>query len=362
MYHILPSVTSPIVINWHVTEACNFRCRYCYAKWQQLDGRELIRDPKASNALIEALYEGFAQFNTMSPPRLNFAGGEPLLYGDQVVSAMARARELGFDVSLISNGSRLTADLAARIAPHLTILGISIDATTSATNERIGRLDGRGIQLDLAGMIDHIAFMRSLNPAMTLKVNTVVNDDGKLIGYNTDMTGFIQALLDQGFNPADREVVLLGAGGAARAVVWGLIKAGARGIHIGVRSPEKVQPLVDEFHSYGVLDVCHWESQMFQQWLQTTDLLVNTTPLGMTPHLDGMAPVDWSKVNPSAFAYDIIYTPAETRFLREARLRGHVTLNGEAMLAGQGAAAFQLWTGVRPDLSLMKQKLRKALQ
>lgn len=193
-------------------------------------------------------------------------------------------------------------------------------------------------------------------------VNTVVNDDGKLIGYNTDMTGFIQALLDQGFNPADREVVLLGAGGAARAVVWGLIKAGARGIHIGVRRPEKVQPLVAEFHSYGVLDVCHWKSQMFQQWLQTTDLLVNTTPLGMTPHLDGMAPVDWSKVNPSAFAYDIIYTPAETRFLREARLCGHVTLNGEAMLAGQGAAAFQLWTGVRPDLSLMKQKLRKALQ
>ncbi len=190
MYHILPSVTSPIVINWHVTEACNFRCRYCYAKWQQLDGRELIRDPKASNALIEALYEGFAQFNTMSPPRLNFAGGEPLLYGDQVVSAMARARELGFDVSLISNGSRLTADLAARIAPHLTILGISIDATTSATNERIGRLDGRGIQLDLAGMIDHIAFMRSLNPAMTLKVNTVVNE----VNWQEDLTSLISDL------------------------------------------------------------------------------------------------------------------------------------------------------------------------
>ena len=118
------------------------------------------------------------------------AGGEPLLYGDQVVSAMARARELGFDVSLISNGSRLTADLAARIAPHLTILGISIDATTSATNERIGRLDGRGIQLDLAGMIDHIAFMRSLNPAMTLKVNTVVNE----VNWQEDLTSLISDL------------------------------------------------------------------------------------------------------------------------------------------------------------------------
>ena len=193
-------------------------------------------------------------------------------------------------------------------------------------------------------------------------VNTVVNEDGKLTGYNTDVTGFTQALLDQGFNPAGKEVVLLGAGGAARAVVWGLIKAGTKVIHIGVRSPQKVQPLVDEFQSYGALDVCHWESEPFQQLLGKADLLVNTTPLGMTPHLDSMAPVDWSKVKASAFAYDIIYTPAETRFLREARQHGHETLNGEAMLAGQGAAAFRKWTGVQPDLALMKQELRKAVR
>lgn len=190
MRHILPSVVSPIVINWHVTEACNFRCRYCYAKWQQLDSRELIRDPEATDALIEALYEGFAPFNTTMPPRLNFAGGEPLLYGGQVARAMAKAREVGFDVSLISNGSRLTADLAARIAPHMTMLGISIDGTTSAINERIGRLDGRGIQLDLAGMIDRIALMRNLNPAMRLKINTVVNE----VNWQEDLIPLISDL------------------------------------------------------------------------------------------------------------------------------------------------------------------------
>jgi shikimate dehydrogenase len=70
-------------------------------------------------------------------------------------------------------------------------------------------------------------------------VNTVVNDGGKLTGYNTDVIGFIQALLDRGFDPAGKEVVLLGAGGAARAVVWGLIKAGTKVIHIGVRSPRR---------------------------------------------------------------------------------------------------------------------------
>lgn len=193
-------------------------------------------------------------------------------------------------------------------------------------------------------------------------VNTVVNTDGHLKGYNTDVIGFIQGLLDRGFNPKGKEVVLLGAGGAARAVVWGLIKHGASAIHIGVRNPQKVQPLVDEFSQYGFIDVNHWESADFTAYLSVADLLVNTTPLGMVPYLDKMPPVDWSIVNPKAFVYDIIYTPAETRFLREAREHGHETLNGEAMLVGQGAAAFSKWTGVTPDTAVMTTALRKALE
>ena len=192
-------------------------------------------------------------------------------------------------------------------------------------------------------------------------VNTVVNDDGHLKGFNTDVTGFIQALLDKGFTPKDKTAVLLGAGGAARAVVWGLLKAGVKAIRIGVRTPAKVQPLVEEFGRYGAISVKHWESEEFAAELAQADLLVNTTPLGMTPKVDAMPPVDWSKVKEGAFVYDIIYTPAETRFLREARENGHLTLNGEGMLAGQGAAAFVKWTGVTPDVELMKKKLRDAL-
>ena len=192
-------------------------------------------------------------------------------------------------------------------------------------------------------------------------VNTVVNDAGRLTGFNTDVTGFIQALVDAGFAPQGKTAVLLGAGGAARAVIWGLIKAGVQAIHIGVRNPEKVQPLVDEFGAYCTLTVNHWEQADFAAKLSAADLLVNTTPLGMTPHVNDMPPVDWSKVKNDAFCYDIIYTPAETRFLREARVHGHKTLNGEGMLAGQGAAAFVKWTGVTPDIELMKEKLRQAL-
>ena len=103
------------------------------------------------------------------------------------------------------------------------------------------------------------------------------------------------------------------------------------------------------------------ESIAFAEKLQAADLLVNTTPLGMTPNVEECPPVDWSKVKADAFVYDIIYTPAETRFLREAREHGHKTVNGEEMLAGQGAAALKMWTGIEPDLSCMQEALHQAL-
>ncbi len=190
MHLIHQSIASPIVINWHVTEACNFRCRYCYAKWQQPDSRELIRDPEATTALLGALYAGFAERAASRHLRLNFAGGEPLLHAGRVATAMEKARASGFHVSLITNGSRLTADVAERIAPHLSMLGISMDATTSTANARIGRADGRGIQVDIAGLMDRIALMRQINPAMTLKINTVVNE----ANWQDDLTPLISGL------------------------------------------------------------------------------------------------------------------------------------------------------------------------
>lgn len=192
-------------------------------------------------------------------------------------------------------------------------------------------------------------------------VNTVVNDNGLLKGYNTDAAGFINALKDTGFILENSEVVLLGAGGAARAIIWGLIKNKVKAIHIGVRNLAKVKDLVQEFSAYTVITADNFAADSFKAKLKNADLLVNTTPLGMTPKVDAMPPIDWQDVNPTAFCYDIIYTPAVTRFLREAKANGHKILNGEGMLAGQGAAAFALWTGVEPDLELMKKSLRESL-
>lgn len=193
-------------------------------------------------------------------------------------------------------------------------------------------------------------------------VNTVVNEAGQLKGYNTDVIGCIDALRARGFDPQGKTAALLGAGGAAQAVIWGLIKAGAAHICIGVRNVPKVQPLVHKFQAYAAIDLFDWQEPAFAACLGQTDLLVNTTPLGMAPHIDDMPCIDWTALQPGALVYDIIYTPAKTRFLQEAEQQGHPILNGEAMLVGQGAAAFQLWTGREADRAVMTQALRKALR
>lgn len=193
-------------------------------------------------------------------------------------------------------------------------------------------------------------------------VNTVLNQDGYLTGYNTDVIGFIDGMKQQGFQPAGKHALLLGAGGAARAIVWGLIKEKVASLTIAVRNPAKVQPMVDEFKQYMDITLLNWQNEALNAQLSKTQLLINATPLGMEPHVDAMPPIDWSCVQPAAFVYDIIYTPAETLFLKTAKEKGCQILNGEAMLVGQGAAAFEIWTGQKLNQAPMAEALRQALQ
>ncbi len=203
-------------------------------------------------------------------------------------------------------------------------------------------------------------------------VNTVINDDGHLIGTNTDVIGFIEPLKarlgEAGLK--GKNAVLLGAGGAARAVLWALLSAGIKNITIAVRTPEKAEPLAEEFrrldkeHFTGatVILVTDWAGSEYPVVLQDCDLLINATPLGMAPHTDAAPPVDWQQLKPTAFCYDIIYTPDVTLFLKQAAENGHQTLNGEEMLVGQARAALEKWTGCPGNKEAMLRALRKALE
>ena len=154
---------------------------------------------------------------------------------------------------------------------------------------------------------------------------------------------------------------MIGAGGAARAALWGLLRSGVSSVAIGVRSVEKGAALATDFATDGDVRAVSFDDAAWIAACSDADIVVQTTPLGMTPHTEEMPPVDAAMINPSAVVYDLIYTPAETRFLREARARGCETINGETMLVAQGAEAFHLWTGKRPDVELMKRVLREEL-
>ena len=192
-------------------------------------------------------------------------------------------------------------------------------------------------------------------------VNTVVIEDGRLVGHNTDVMGFLAGFAERGIALTGKNAVLIGAGGAARAALWGLLRSGVRSVVIGVRNASKGAALAADFAADGDVRAVSFDDTAWIAACSDADLVVQTTPLGMTPHTEAMPPVDAAVINPSAVVYDLIYTPAETRFLREARARGCETINGETMLVAQGAEAFHLWAGVRPDMELMKRTLREEL-
>lgn len=178
--------TQELVLNWHVTEACNYDCKYCYAAWQKVENREdVIRNQNASEALIAELHAFFQPGNTENPlynqmqwktVRLNFAGGEPLLYDRKISRLIEYAKGIGLEVSLITNASRMSSELISTVAPQLSWLGLSIDSFNADTSRSIGRVDKRGTLLDIQRLANDITSVRKANPHFRLKINTVVNE------------------------------------------------------------------------------------------------------------------------------------------------------------------------------------------
>lgn len=189
-------------------------------------------------------------------------------------------------------------------------------------------------------------------------VNTIVNRNGMLSGYNTDAEGFIRSLAAEGVSVQNRKAAVLGAGGAAQAVICGLMAYGAGRITIAARSAEKAAACAGMFHSVQIESLC-WQDLVYADVLQQCDLLINCTPLGMYPHSDGEPPVDWKILNPKAVVCDLIYNPSATQFLLHARHSGHQTVNGAGMLIEQGALAFTLWTGMEAPRHKMREVFMK---
>jgi shikimate dehydrogenase len=177
--------------------------------------------------------------------------------------------------------------------------------------------------------------------------NTLWYDKGRLYSTNTDVEGFTANLDDvlPGWTKRVDEAVVLGAGGSARAVIYGLIERGITRINIVNRTPERSQVLQERFGS--VVTPAHWSA--LPHLLGRAALLVNTTQLGMTgqPPL----PIDLAPLPRHAIVADLVYAPLETPLLGAARARGLVTADGLGMLLHQAVRGFQLWFGVRPEVT-----------
>lgn len=196
-------------------------------------------------------------------------------------------------------------------------------------------------------------------------VNTVVNQEGRLVGYNTDGAGFIESLKgDAKFDPKGKDVVLLGAGGAARAVSVMLAEAKAKSLIIADIDGEKAKSLSEYIGSYFYIK-CNFiepNSHELQLAIDDADLLVNATPIGMHPK-DKVSPLEKGiKLHKILTVYDLVYNPSETKLLKTAKAAGAKTCSGLGMLVRQGALALTLWTGKAAPIEVMRKAGLAALK
>jgi len=182
-------------------------------------------------------------------------------------------------------------------------------------------------------------------------VNTIVNEEGRMIGHNTDWHGAIEAL-EEKVDLKNKRVILLGAGGAARAIGFGLKERMCQ-MTIFNRSQNRAEALAKE------LGCDHHPLLSFEE--MDGDIIVNATTVGMYP-LDAESPIPKEILKEKMVVMDMVYQPLGTKLLREAEERGCVTIDGLEMLACQGAAQLEIWTGKKPEIGQIKEDLRQAMK
>ncbi|NCU17483.1 shikimate dehydrogenase [Pallidibacillus pasinlerensis] len=193
-------------------------------------------------------------------------------------------------------------------------------------------------------------------------VNTVKVEKGKLIGYNTDAEGYILSLKQKDPTFHNKKTLIIGAGGAAKAIYYALVNNNVKSIDICNRSLNKAEELIkasnrilgEESRVYSLPEV--------EGKINEFDILIQTTSVGMSPNTNA-SPISLENLQGNGkIASDIIYTPNETKFLQEAKEKGALTFNGVNMLLYQAALAFEIWTNKRPPIDTARELMLKQLE
>ena len=226
----------------------------------------------------------------------------------------------------------------------------------------IRALHMKGVNLTMPHKIAVIPYLDELSEAASIigAVNTVVvREDGSLFGENTDGKGFVEALLRYGSHPEGKNIMILGAGGAARAIAVECALAGAAKITVVNRTVSKARELADLILAKTNAEAGSLAWTPGLEIPDVTDILINATCIGLGNDRANKPDICYETITPNMTVSDVVFNPSDTLFLQEASRRGAQTVNGLGMLACQGARNFTLWTGVEAPLDVMIKKLRE---
>jgi len=248
-----------------------------------------------------------------------------------------------------------TAYEAVGLGENFVYLAFSVPvAKMKSVIDAVRTFGIRGLTCTVPHKVAVIPFLDEIDPVAQKigAVNSVVNTDGVLKGFNTDWLGAIAPLKNR-ISLNQKKVLVIGAGGAARAVVFGLLKENAKVTLIN-RTTEKALELAHEFS-------CYYKKCVDSSLIAEQDVIINTTSVGMSPNTS-KSPISVEGIHKGQILMDIVYSPFETELLKHGKKRGATIIYGTEMLLYQGAAQFELYTGVRAPIKIMEKTLLSTIR
>jgi len=221
--------------------------------------------------------------------------------------------------------------------------------------EALKKIKISGFNVTIPHKVEMMKYLDKMDESCSVigAVNTVTNNDGVLKGYNTDMDGFLDPIKKRKLKITDAKVLLLGAGGAARAVVAGFAKEHAKSITIANRTLENANNLAQFANKVGVKAVAA-NIKKIETDLGSYDFIVNSTSVGLK---NETSPISLESLKPDTVVYDIVYMPMNTDFLKKAKEKQATVIYGYEMLLGQAVRAFEIWHGIEAPYNAMKKAL-----
>ncbi|GAB6990718.1 shikimate dehydrogenase [Paenibacillus pini] len=267
--------------------------------------------------------------------------GDPIIHSKSPVMHQAALQHMGIQGSYVP----------LHVIPQA--LGDTIQA--------IRTLGFRGLNVTLPHKVEVMKYLDHLDETASRigAVNTIVNDDGVLTGYNTDGIGYVRSLKDEAVaDLKGKTILVIGAGGASRGIVYALAKEKPERIYIANRTVAKAAQIAEEWQD--LADIQGIGMEDINDYIQGVDVLINTTSIGMHPRIDEMS-IETACIPAGIVVSDLIYNPLKTRLLLESELKGCTIHGGLGMFINQGAIALEYWTGAQAPVDVMRRAVLKSM-